>query len=190
MQGRSRILIIEDDPVFRNLVVSLLRKDYLVAVATDGQSALEKAIGHRPDLVIIDQQMPGWDGVTTLKKFRARANFASTKYVMLTADASKETVMKAIEAGTDDYIIKTSFSKEMFIAKVNRLLAPMVARAVVGKDSPTGQAESGSSGQQSSSSTQVGGSPNSEQQSESVTVGAGSSASEDVDLDLMMEEWD
>ena len=67
MQSRSRILVIDDDPMFRSLLVSLLRKDYLVSVAADGESGFAKAREHRPDLVIIDHQMPGWNGVKTLK---------------------------------------------------------------------------------------------------------------------------
>ena len=131
MQGRSRILVIEDDPMFRSLVVSFLRKDYLVAVAADGKTGLDKAISHRPDLVIIDFQMPGWDGITTLKEFRRHPNFLATKFVMLTSDASKETVVSAIHAGTDDYIIKTAFNKELFCSKISKLLAPVVAKPVI-----------------------------------------------------------
>ncbi|HBN74414.1 MAG TPA: hypothetical protein DD473_01070 [Planctomycetaceae bacterium] len=131
MQGRSRILVIEDDPMFRSLVVSFLRKDYLVAVAADGKTGLDKAIIHRPDLVVIDFQMPGWDGITTLQEFRRLPNFSSTKFVMLTSDASKKTVVSAIHAGTDDYIIKTTFNKDLFTAKIHKLLAPVVAKPVI-----------------------------------------------------------
>jgi len=122
MQSRSRILVIDDDPMFRSLVVSLLRKEHLVSVAADGESGFAKAREHRPDLVIIDHQMPGWTGVRTLQTFRLDRSLAGVKVMMLTSDASKETVLSAIQAGTDEYIIKTSFHKAEFLNKVNKLL--------------------------------------------------------------------
>lgn len=131
MQSRSRILVIDDDPMFRSLVVSLLRKDYLVSVAADGESGFAKAREHRPDLAIIDYQMPGWNGIKTLQLFRRDRTLSSVKVMMLTSDASKETVLSAIQAGTNEYIIKTSFNKADFLAKVNKLLAPTIVKAVV-----------------------------------------------------------
>lgn len=129
MQGRSRILVIDDDPMFRSLVVSLLRKDHLVSVAADGESGFAKAREHRPDLVIIDHQMPGWTGVRTLQTFRMDRSLAGVKVMMLTSDASKETVMSAIQAGTDEYIIKTSFHKAEFLNKIQKLLGTVPAPA-------------------------------------------------------------
>ncbi len=129
MQSRSRILVIDDDAMFRSLVVTLLRKDYLVSVAGDGESGYHKACAHRPDLVIIDFQMPGWDGVRTLESFRQNPALCGVKVVMLTSDASKETVLAAIKAGTDEYIIKTSFSKQDFLSKIQKLLNVAAATA-------------------------------------------------------------
>ncbi len=139
MQSRFRILVIDDDPMFRNVIVSLLRKDYIISVAPDGESGFEKAQLHRPDLVIIDYQMPGWDGLQTLKAFRNDLRFQSIKTVMLTSDASKETVMAAIQAGTDSYIIKTTFNKDDFLAKIHEHLSPQIARPVTVKSSASPQ---------------------------------------------------
>jgi len=130
MQSRSRILVIDDDPMFRSLLVSLLRKEYLVSVAADGESGFAKACEHRPDLVIIDHQMPGWNGVKTLQEFRAESSLESVKAVMLTSDATKDTVLSAIKAGTDDYIIKTGFSKNDFLNKIGKLLNSQAMAAV------------------------------------------------------------
>ncbi|MCG6154566.1 response regulator [Rubinisphaera margarita] len=187
MQGRSRILVIEDDPMFRSLVVSLLRKDYLIAVASNGKSGLEKAIGHRPDLVILDHQMPGWDGVTTLKEFRKNPVFHGTKFVMLTGDATKETVLAAIQAGTDDYVIKSSFSKDMFIGKINRLLAPTLVKAIVPTARKVGYAPAesvaasanGSDSSSTATASETLDEPFSDEESES-----------DVEVEYMMDEWE
>jgi DNA-binding response OmpR family regulator len=120
--ARTRVIVIDDDPQFRNLISSVLRKDYFVFVASEGSEGYYKAIEHPPDVAVIDVQMPGWDGVKTLKAFRAHAQLAQTLIVMLTGDASRETVMAAIQAGANDYVIKTKFSREEFLSKLTRLL--------------------------------------------------------------------
>lgn len=137
MTNRLRILVIDDDPMFRSVIVSLLRKNYIISVASDGESGFDKAQLHRPDLVIIDYQMPGWDGLQTLKAFRNDLRFQSVKTMMLTSDASKEVVLAAIQAGADSYIIKTTFNKNEFLAKVAQHLNPTVVRAVNVKTTAT-----------------------------------------------------
>ncbi len=122
MLNRPRILVIDDDCMFRNLIATLLRKDYFVAVAADGADGFHKALGHPPAAAIVDVQMPEWDGLTTLKAFRSHPALNRTPVMMLTSDASKETVVAAIDAGANDYVIKTSFSKEEFLQKLGRLL--------------------------------------------------------------------
>lgn len=119
---RARILVIDDDPLLRSLLVSMLRKDCLVAVASEGSEGFYKALEHPPDIALIDVQMPGWDGLKTLQAFRGHPALAHVRIMMLTADASKETVLAAIRAGSNDYVIKTTFSKHDFYQKLNRLI--------------------------------------------------------------------
>ncbi|QDU81087.1 Chemotaxis protein CheY [Polystyrenella longa] len=119
---RHKVLIIDDDPLFRSLLVSLLRTDYLVSVASDGADGFYKAVEYPPDIAIVDIQMPQWDGIKTLKAFRSHASLQYTSVIMLTSDASRETVLSAIKEGANDYVIKTSFSKEELKQKVNRLV--------------------------------------------------------------------
>ena len=118
---RPRILIIDDDPLYRSLMTTLLRKDYLLAVAADGAEGYQKALQHPPDIAVIDIQMPGWDGLKTLEQFRKNPILKRVKIIMLTGDASKESVVAAIRGGANDYVIKTSFSREEFREKLKRL---------------------------------------------------------------------
>lgn len=131
----TRVLIIDDDPLIRTLLVSTLRKDCLVAVATEGSEGYVKALELKPDVAVIDVNMPGWDGLKTLETFRAHPDLKNVKVIMLTADASKQTVMAAIHGGAHDYIIKTSFSKTDFHRKLNRLVPGSIA------DVPLSEAE-------------------------------------------------
>lgn len=120
--SRARVLVIDDDPLFRSLLTSMLRKDYLVSVACDGAEGYYKALEHPPRLAIVDIQMPGWDGLKTLKAFRNHHLLAQVPVMMLTSDSSRQTVMAAIQGGARDYVIKTTLSRDDFLQKVTRQL--------------------------------------------------------------------
>ena len=124
MQCRFRILVIDDDPMYRKLLVSILQKYYVTFVACDGEDGFEKSKQHRPDLVIIDYQMPGWDGIRTLQAYRNDRRLNSLKAIMLTSDSSKEVVIAAIQAGANNIIVKSSFNKDDFLLKIYKLLNP------------------------------------------------------------------
>ena len=96
-KSNARILVIDDDPLFRNLMVSFLRREYFVSVASDGSEGFYKALEYPPDIAIVDVQMPVWDGLQTLKAFRSHPTLCKTKIIMLTSDASKGTVVAAIQ---------------------------------------------------------------------------------------------
>ena len=67
--------------------------------------------------------MPGWDGLTTLKTFRIQPILPGIRMMMLTSDASKDTVLQAIRSGADDYFLKSKFCKEEFYRKLEKLLS-------------------------------------------------------------------
>ena len=125
---RRLILVVDDDPLFRSLMVSVLRHDFDVAAASDGADGFYRALDRVPDVAVLDIQMPGWDGIKTLKAFRSHPVLTRVKVVVLTSDASRETVLAAIQAGADDYIIKTAFSRDDFRQKLDRLLTTQARR--------------------------------------------------------------
>jgi len=118
---RRHILVVDDDPLFRSLMVGVLRRDFQVTVACDGADGFYRALDHKPDVTVLDLQMPGWDGLKTLRAFRAHPALADVKVMVLTSDSSRETVLAAIHAGADDYTIKTAFSRDEFRQKLDRL---------------------------------------------------------------------
>jgi CheY-like chemotaxis protein len=119
---RARVLVVDDDPVYRNLLVALLRRNYEVSVAEDGLSGLQKAKESPPDIAVIDIQMPGLDGLQTVTAIRRESTLSRTRMIMLTADASRDTVLAAVQAGAHDYCIKTAFSRDEFVRKIERML--------------------------------------------------------------------
>ena len=120
-EERRHILVVDDDPLFRSLMVGVLRNDFDVTVACDGADGFYRALDRKPDVTVLDLQMPGWDGLKTLRAFRGHPSLADMKVMVLTSDSSRETVLAAIHAGADDYTIKTAFSRDEFRQKLERM---------------------------------------------------------------------
>lgn len=116
------MLVVDDDPAFRKLVHAVLQNRYAVTVAADGISGLNAVREQLPHLAVVDVQMPEMDGLQLLSAIRSDVSLSSIKVIMLTADASRDTVMAAVRAGVDDYLIKTAFSKDELIRKIESLL--------------------------------------------------------------------
>lgn len=133
---RERILVIEDDPLFRSVIVGMLRKDFFVSIASEGSEGYYKSLEHPPDLAVMDVRMPGWDGLRTLKAFRNHQSLCHIPVVILTGDASKETVLAAIHGGANDYIIKTTFTRDDFLKKIKKLLTSAQNCAEIAQASP------------------------------------------------------
>lgn len=123
MASRPRILVIDDEPNFRRLVSGLLKSHYDVIEAESGEEGYQLAIARPPHAVLIDVNMPDWDGLETLRKFREHPKLSATKTAMLTSDATRQTVVTAIQHGADEYIVKTEFSKPELLSKLQRLVA-------------------------------------------------------------------
>jgi DNA-binding response OmpR family regulator len=118
-----RILIVDDEP---NIVISLeflMKKEgFEVAVATDGDAALQKAAEFRPDLILLDVMMPKKSGFEVCQALRADPAMATVKVVMLTAKGRESEVAKGLALGADAYITKP-FSTKDLVVRVKSLLA-------------------------------------------------------------------
>ena len=103
-----RILIAEDDPVLRRVLDLRLKAwGHEVVIAKDGAeawAALQR--DDAPRLAILDWMMPGTDGVEVCRRLRQRQSTTPTYAILLTAKSSKEDVVKGLDAGANDYIIK------------------------------------------------------------------------------------
>ena len=142
---RPRVLIIDDDPQIRSLLTTFLRGDYIVAVSHNGRDGFYKALEHPPDIILIDIQMPEWDGLMTLNMIRKTDEFRQTLAIILTADSSRQTVMEAISLGADDYIVKSSLSRQSLLAKLSSHLVTPQPRAYRQQSAKPGNAMMSSS---------------------------------------------
>jgi diguanylate cyclase (GGDEF)-like protein len=101
------ILVVDDDPdIARFVEVNLRSAGYDVAVAGDGEEALDKASEIRPDLVLLDVMMPRIDGFEVAQRLRRSPQTANTSIIMLTAKALSADKVTGLQSGADDYIIK------------------------------------------------------------------------------------
>ena len=118
----AKILVVDDD--VRNLrlaVTALEQAGYEVLSAQGGAEGIEAALAHAPDLVLMDVQMPGMDGISALRRLRAEPRTAALKVVALTALAMKGDRERLLAEGFDGYLEKPIRFKE-FLASVAALL--------------------------------------------------------------------
>jgi two-component system response regulator MprA len=130
----QRILIVDDEPAVREaLQRSLAFEGYGTEVAVDGADALVKAAAYRPDLVVLDIQMPRMDGLTAARRIRATGDL--TPILMLTARDTVGDRVTGLDAGADDYLVKPFELDELF-ARIRALLRRSSYAAAVGAAGP------------------------------------------------------
>ena len=120
--NKMKFLIVDDFPTMRRIVRNLLKElGYVNAdEAEDGLMALSKLRGEKFDFVIADWNMPNMDGLTLLQGIRADPALASLPVLMVTAEAKKENIIAAAQAGADGYVVKpfTAATLEDKLAKI------------------------------------------------------------------------
>ena len=110
----KRILIVEDSPQnMRLMEMTLKAKNYTLLKATDGEEALDMATRERPDLIIMDVQLPKLNGLEVTRKLRDTVEFSHIPIIAITAFAMKGDKEKAIEAGCDAYLPKPINTRQL-----------------------------------------------------------------------------
>ena len=104
----TKFLVVDDFSTMRRIVRNLLKELGYTNVdeAEDGQMALNKLRGEQFDFVISDWNMPIMDGLTMLQNIRADATLAKLPVLMVTAEAKKENIIAAAQAGANGYVVK------------------------------------------------------------------------------------
>ena len=117
-----KILVVDDDPDLRDLIGYTLRRDgYFVIESEDGRAALLMAEVERPDLVLLDVNLPKLDGFEVCRRLRAAPTTSSIPIVMLTVRGTEEDQVRGLDLGADDYLAKP-FSPRTLLARVRALL--------------------------------------------------------------------
>ncbi len=111
----KRILVVEDDLAIGHLIkMTLITQDYEYDIVKDGQSALQKALSMKPNVIILDLGLPDMDGVDLIRKIRG---WAQIPIIVVSARGEEHDKISALDAGADDYVTKP-FSVEELLARI------------------------------------------------------------------------
>lgn len=105
-QLKRQILLVDDSPLALRSIKAMLDKKYDVAVATSGEKALVAAKKNLPDLILLDYEMPGWDGRKTLEELRNDEEVGDIPVVFLTGVADKEHITAVLGMNPKGYLLK------------------------------------------------------------------------------------
>jgi two-component system cell cycle response regulator DivK len=119
----KRILVVEDQPDNRQIIRDMLAPtDYEITEAEDGQQALEAIAKQRPDLILMDIQLPIIDGYTATRRIKADPALRSIPIIAVTSYALDGEAKVAKQAGCDDYVPKPYSPREL-LAKIRQHLS-------------------------------------------------------------------
>jgi CheY-like chemotaxis protein len=119
---RPVLLVVDDDELERKLVGEILSANpYDLVFATSGVEALGLLRKNRPDLILMDMNMPEINGLETLRRLKAAPLFADIPVMMITGQSEKSVVVKCLKAGAVDFVLKP-FNREVFLKKVTNFL--------------------------------------------------------------------
>jgi two-component system cell cycle response regulator DivK len=118
----KKVLIVEDDPKNLKLAIMTLKShDYELIYAVDGEEAISTALSEKPDIILMDMQLPKISGIDATKHIREYPDFAKIPILALTAYAMKGDEDKYIDAGCTAYMSKPINTRELPV-KVAELL--------------------------------------------------------------------
>ncbi|MCL4543968.1 MAG: response regulator transcription factor [Chloroflexi bacterium] len=113
------VLIVDDEPRYVRVLRFNLERDHFRTIeAPDGPTAVRLAEAQRPDLILLDVGLPGWDGFEVCRHIRT---FSSAPIIMLTAKAAEQDKVTGLDAGADDYLTKPFGTPELF-ARIRAVL--------------------------------------------------------------------
>ncbi|SHI77825.1 response regulator [Pseudobutyrivibrio xylanivorans] len=114
---RKRILVVDDDVNFLNVMREWLEADYKISMATSGMRAIRWLAANKVDLILLDYEMPVTDGHQVLEMLRSEEDTKNIPVIFLTGNDSKETVMSVVNLKPQGYFLKT-MPREEFLNKI------------------------------------------------------------------------
>jgi DNA-binding response OmpR family regulator len=122
-----RILLLEDDMTFRDLVAAAIRRaGYEVTTANDGQAGWDILDKANPDLILLDMAMPRLDGLSFLRRLRNLDKWSSVPVLVISANSSA--AANAVSQGAQGYLLKSRFSLPELLETIRGLTATAAKR--------------------------------------------------------------
>ena len=111
--AKPKILVVDDSMTVRHSIKQLLEQDYEIAMAESGVGAIRTITLNKPDLVLLDYEMPVCDGRQTLEMLRSEKEFADLPVIFLTGRRDTESMIKVMPLKPAGYLLKTSKPEEI-----------------------------------------------------------------------------
>jgi DNA-binding response OmpR family regulator len=126
---KKKVLVVDDSAAVQLTVRMALSKElFEVVTASDGHAGLVKALSERPDLILMDVEMPKLNGFEAVRLLRAQEQTRKTPIVMLTSKSEMQSVATAYQCGCNDYVHKP-FDGPQLLAKLGTLLGVVASGA-------------------------------------------------------------
>lgn len=110
----ARILLVEDDPVLQFLLQKVLEQGgHDPELARDGSEAMARVAASLPALVLLDIMLPDLSGFELLEKWRSRYDLLELPIIMLSAKSAPEDILRALNSGANDYVVKPANHQEL-----------------------------------------------------------------------------
>ena len=130
--GTSKILHVDDDPKNLRVLVNALREDkYIQYVSLNGQDAFEQAKEKKPDLILLDVNMPGWGGFDTFKKLQEDQITKDIPVIFISAETDLKTVIQGLEMGSVAYVIKPFIIDELKAKVKNHIRLSLYQKSIL-----------------------------------------------------------
>lgn len=110
---RPSVLVVEDKREMRSLLEEILKDDFTLTFAIDGEEGIKKAQNEQPDLIVSDVMMPKLDGIELTELIRQEFETSHIPIILLTAKSEQEDRLQGLETGADDYLTKPFSPKEL-----------------------------------------------------------------------------
>lgn len=118
---KNVILVVDDDKTNLSLAQRILGPQYRIAASNSGQAALKYLENHRPDLILLDINMPDMDGFEVMERLRSNAHTKSIPVIFLTADSLAETEVRCFRMGATDFVAKP-FVPDILLSRVSKTI--------------------------------------------------------------------
>lgn len=111
--SKKKILVVDDSDFMRSRIIKLLEQDYEMTEAASSLSAIKSLTINRPDLILLDYEMPVCDGRQTLEMIRSEKDTADIPVIFLTGRGDRESVQKVMELKPERYLLKTMTDQDV-----------------------------------------------------------------------------
>lgn len=127
MEDKQKILVVDDDEFMRMMIAEAVGDGFQIIDVGSGAECLEAVARERPDVVLLDVEMPDMDGYETCRQLKNDFEFDGTPVIFISGHDQIEARLRGYEAGAEDYIVKP-FSPQELVAKVSGLLQKIQER--------------------------------------------------------------